>query len=169
VVCNADEGEPGCFKDQALMDHDPHALLEGMALACLATGAERAFIYLRYEYPETALVLERALDEAREAGILGDDVMGTGRRIRIHLRRGAGAYICGEETSLLNSLEGRHPFPRNRPPYPTTNGYDDRPTVVNNVETLCSVPPIVLRGAGWYRDLGLGRTSGPRSSRSAET
>jgi NADH-quinone oxidoreductase subunit F len=162
VVCNADEGEPGCFKDRALMDHDPHAVLEGMALACFATGAPRAFLYLRYEYPETERLLAAAIREAEGAGILGDDVFGTGREIRIHLVRGAGAYICGEETSLLNSLEGKHPFPRNRPPYPVTHGYEGTPTAVNNVETLASVPPIVVHGADWYRGLGLDGHAGTK-------
>ena len=162
VVCNADEGEPGCFKDRALMDHDPHAVLEGMALACFATGAPRAFLYLRYEYPETETLLERAIREAEDAGILGTDAFGSGHEIRIHLVRGAGAYICGEETSLLNSLEGDHPFPRNRPPYPVTHGYEGTPTAVNNVETLASVPPIVARGADWYRGLGLGEHAGTK-------
>ncbi len=162
VVCNADEGEPGCFKDRALMDHDPHAVLEGMALACYATGAPRAFLYLRYEYPETEHLLASAIAEAEAAGILGDHVFGTGTQIRIYLRRGAGAYICGEETSLLNSLEGEHPFPRNRPPYPVTHGYEDTPTAVNNVETLASVPPIVAHGAAWYRGLGLGDHAGTK-------
>jgi NADH-quinone oxidoreductase subunit F len=162
VVCNADEGEPGCFKDRALMDHDPHAVLEGMALACVATGSPRAFLYLRYEYPETEHLLAGAIAEAEAAGILGDDVFGTGTEIRIYLRRGAGAYICGEETSLLNSLEGGHPFPRNRPPYPVTHGYEGTPTAVNNVETLASVPPIVMHGAAWYRGLGLGDHAGTK-------
>lgn len=152
IVCNADEGEPGCFKDRALMDHDPHAVLEGMAIAGHATGAPRGFLYLRYEYPHTQAVLEEAIEEAREA--LGD--------FQIHVRRGAGAYICGEETSLLNSLEGKHPFPRNRPPYPVTHGYEDTPTAVNNVETLASVAPIVDRGAEWYAGLGLGDHKGTK-------
>jgi NADH-quinone oxidoreductase subunit F len=162
VVCNADEGEPGCFKDRALLDDDPHAVLEGMALACLATGAPRAFIYLRYEYPETEGVLARALEEAEAAGILGEGVFGTRHEVRIHLRRGAGAYICGEETSLLNSLEGKHPFPRNRPPYPVTRGFEGTPTAVNNVETLASVPPIVLNGPEWYQGLGIGDLAGTK-------
>jgi NADH-quinone oxidoreductase subunit F len=162
VVCNADEGEPGCFKDRALMDHDPHAVLEGMALACYATGAPRAFLYLRYEYPETEALLEGAIAQAEQAGVLGDDVFGSGQSIHIYVRRGAGAYICGEETSLLNSLEGQHPFPRNRPPYPVTHGYEGTPTAVNNVETLASIPPIVLHGADWYRGLGLGDQAGTK-------
>lgn len=154
IVCNADEGEPGCFKDRCLLDHDPHAVLEGMLLAAYATGARRGFIYLRYEYPETAALLERALAEARRAGLLGPHILGTGFEFEIHVRRGGGAYICGEEGSLLNSLEGRHPFPRNRPPFPVTHGFEGLPTVVNNVETLASVPPIVRHGADWYRGLG---------------
>ena len=162
VVCNADEGEPGCFKDRALLDHDPHAVLEGMALACFATGAARAFLYLRYEYPETEALLAEAIREADAAGILGRDVFGTRHTIRVHLRRGAGAYICGEETSLLNSLEGKHPFPRERPPYPVTRGFENTPTAVNNVETLAAVPPILLHGPEWYRGLGLGDHAGTK-------
>lgn len=162
VVCNADEGEPGCFKDRVLMDEDPHAVLEGMAIACLVTGAPRAFLYLRYEYPETETVLAEALREAEEAGILGEGILGSEHTVRIYLRRGAGAYICGEETSLLNSLEGKHPFPRNRPPYPVTVGYEGTPTAVNNVETLASVPPIILRGAEWYQGLGIGELAGTK-------
>ncbi len=162
IVCNADEGEPGCFKDRVLMDHDPHAVLEGMALAGFATGAATGFIYLRYEYPETHAILERAIAEAEAAGMLGDAIGGTTFAFRIHVRRGAGAYICGEEGSLLNSLEGKHPFPRERPPFPVSHGYDDLPTVVNNVETLASVPPIVRRGGDWYRGLGLGDHAGTK-------
>ena len=162
VVCNADEGEPGCFKDRVLMDRDPHALIEGMALAGYATGAERGFVYLRYEYPGTAGVLATAIAEAEGAGLLGRNVLGSAFSFRVLVRRGAGAYICGEETSLLNSLEGRHPFPRNRPPFPVERGYEDLPTAVNNVETLATVPPIVTRGPGWYRSLGRGTHAGTK-------
>ena len=162
IVCNADEGEPGCFKDRALMDHDPFAVIEGMTLAGYATGADRGFLYLRYEYPETNARLESAIEDAEEAGLLGEDILGSGFNFRLYLRRGAGAYICGEESSLLNSLEGKHPFPRNRPPYPTTNGFDDLPTAVNNVETLCAVPQILRRGAEWYQGLGLGDHAGTK-------
>jgi len=154
VVCNADEGEPGCFKDRAILDYDPHGLIEGMAIAAYASGATMGFIYLRYEYPETMDILERAIGEAEAAGYLGESILGKDFDFRIYLRRGAGAYICGEEGSMLNSLEGKHPFPRNRPPYPVTHGYDNLPTVVNNVETLASVPHILRRGAEWYRSLG---------------
>ena len=162
IVCNADEGEPGCFKDRVLMDHDPHATIEGMALAAYATGATRGFIYLRYEYPETFDILEGAIAEAEAAGLLGRGILGAGFDFDLMVRRGAGAYICGEETSLLNSLEGKHPFPRNRPPFPVTHGYEDLPTVVNNVETLASAPPIVARGAAWYRGLGRGDHAGTK-------
>ena len=162
IVCNADEGEPGCFKDRVLMDHDPHGMIEGMALAAYATGAERGFIYLRYEYPASCTILENAIAEAEAAGLLGDRILGTDFSFRLVVRRGAGAYICGEESSLLNSLEGKHPFPRNRPPFPVTHGYENLPTVVNNVETLASAPPIVLHGAEWYRGLGLGDHAGTK-------
>ena len=162
VVCNADEGEPGCFKDRALMDHDPHAVLEGMALAGYATGAPRGILYLRYEYPDTARILEEAVAEAEEAGFLGESILGTNFSFKIHVRRGAGAYICGEETSLLNSLEGKHPFPRNRPPYPVTHGFENLPTAVNNVETLATVPPILTRGGAWYAGLGVNGHAGTK-------
>ena len=162
IVCNADEGEPGCFKDRVLMDRDPHGTIEGMALAAYATGAARGFIYLRYEYPETFDILEGAIAEAEAAGWLGDGILGTDFSFRLMVRRGAGAYICGEETSLLNSLEGKHPFPRNRPPFPVTHGYENLPTVVNNVETLASAPPIIARGAEWYRGLGRGDHAGTK-------
>ena len=162
IVCNADEGEPGCFKDRALMDYDPHAMIEGMIAAGFATGATRGFIYLRYEYPDTLGILETALEEARGAGLLGPEALGPGRPFDLWVRRGAGAYICGEETSLLNSLEGKHPFPRNRPPFPVTHGYEDLPTVVNNVETLASVPHILVHGADWYRGLGIGDHAGTK-------
>ncbi len=162
IVCNADEGEPGCFKDRALMDYDPHAVIEGMIAAGFATGATRGFIYLRYEYPDTLRILETALEEARGAGLLGQEALGPGRPFDLWVRRGAGAYICGEETSLLNSLEGKHPFPRNRPPFPVTHGYEDLPTVVNNVETLASVPHILVHGADWYRGLGIGDHAGTK-------
>ncbi len=153
IVCNADEGEPGCFKDRAILDYDPHAIIEGMAIAAHATGATKGFIYLRYEYPDTFNILKRAITDSNS--LLGDS-------FTLHLRRGGGAYICGEEGSLLNSLEGKHPFPRNRPPFPVTHGYNNLPTVINNVETLASVPPIILKGPAWYRDLGLGEHAGTK-------
>jgi len=162
IVCNADEGEPGCFKDRALMDYDPFALIEGMIIAGFATGAPRGFIYLRYEYPETNALLERCLAEAREAGLLGNNILGSGYTFHLYVRRGAGAYICGEEGSLLNSLEGKHPFPRNKPPFPVTHGFEDKPTAVNNVETLCAIPHIMTKGPEWYQSLGLGENAGTK-------
>jgi len=162
IVCNADEGEPGCFKDRALMDHDPHAVLEGMILAGYVTGAPRGFIYLRYEYPDTERILEEAIQEAESAGFLGEGILGTEFNFKLYLRRGAGAYICGEETSLLNSMEGKHPFPRNRPPYPVTHGFENLPTVVNNVETLATVPAILTHGGEWYRNLGMNGQAGTK-------
>ena len=162
IVCNADEGEPGCFKDRAILDHDPHAVIEAMVLAAYATGATRGFIYLRYEYPDTLNTLARAIGEAEEAGFLGERILDADFSFHIYLRRGAGAYICGEEGSLLNSLEGKHPFPRNRPPYPVTHGYDNLPTVVNNVETLAAAPQIMRRGADWYRNLGMNGHAGTK-------
>jgi NADH:ubiquinone oxidoreductase subunit F (NADH-binding) len=137
VVCNADEGEPGTFKDRVLLDHDPHAILDGMRWAARTVGATCGILYLRYEYPQSLPVLERAIAEAREAGLLDG--------FPVHVRRGAGAYICGEETALLNSLEGKRPFPRERPPYPTTSGLFGRPTLVHNVETLAALPWILGR------------------------
>ena len=162
IVCNADEGEPGCFKDRAILDHDPHAVIEAMVLAAYATGATRGFIYLRYEYPETLNTLAGAIAEAEEAGFLGDRILNADFNFQLYLRRGAGAYICGEEGSLLNSLEGKHPFPRNRPPYPVTHGYDNLPTVVNNVETLAAAAQIMRRGADWYSNLGLNGHAGTK-------
>ena len=162
IVCNADEGEPGCFKDRALMDYDPYALIEGMIIAGFATGAPRGFIYLRYEYPETNALLERCLAELLEAGLLGNNILDSGFTFHLYVRRGAGAYICGEEGSLLNSLEGKHPFPRNKPPFPVTHGFEDKPTVVNNVETLCAIPHIINHGADWYQSLGLGEHAGTK-------
>ena len=162
IVCNADEGEPGCFMDRVILDYNPHAIIEAMLAAAYTTGATRGFIYLRYEYVETFNILQRALTEAAEAGFLGRNILGQTFDFQIHLRRGAGAYICGEETALLNSLEGKHPFPRNRPPYPVTHGFENLPTVVNNVETLANIGPILRHGPDWYRGLGLNGQAGTK-------
>ncbi len=156
VVCNAEEGEPGCFKDRAILDHDPHAVIEGLCLAALATGASRAFLYLAFEYPVTARIFAAALREAEDAGI--PDSCG----LQIYLRRTGGGYVCGEEGSLLNSLEGKHPFPRNRPPFPVTHGFEGLPTAVNNVETFAAARHILELGADWYGALGLGVQKGTK-------
>jgi NADH:ubiquinone oxidoreductase subunit F (NADH-binding)/NADH:ubiquinone oxidoreductase subunit E len=162
VVCNADESELGTFKDRVLMQGDPHLLLEGMALAGYAVGASEGIIYIRGEYEWIARRLEHAIAEAEEHGWLGRDIRDSGFGFRVHVHRGAGAYICGEETALLESLEGQRGEPRVRPPYPTTHGYHGQPTVVNNVETLCLVPPILERGAAWFRSLGTPHSPGTK-------
>jgi NADH-quinone oxidoreductase subunit F len=162
IVCNADEGEPGCFKDRAILDYDPFAVIEGMTLAAYATGATRGFLYLRYEYPETLALLEQAIAAAYTDGLLGQRIMGADFHFELYVRRGAGAYICGEEGSLLNSLEGKHPFPRNRPPFPVTHGFEDRPTVVNNVETLAAAAQLMRHPPEWYVGLGLSGHAGTK-------
>jgi len=162
VVCNADESEPGTFKDRMILEGDPHAVLEGMALAGYAVGAHEGWIYIRGEYVLSKERLEQAIHQAEELGVLGDDIMGSGFSFHIHVHAGAGAYICGEETALLESMEGKRGIPRIRPPYPTVYGYHGMPTVVNNVETLANVPPIVLNGAAWYRTLGTKRSPGTK-------
>jgi len=140
MVCNADESEPGTFKDREIMEIYPHELIEGVAIGSYAIGGEEGFIYIRGEYTVAADRLEAAIEEATKAGLLGENVLGTGVRSRIHVFRGAGAYICGEETALLESLEGRRPMPRSRPPFPAVEGLYRRPTCVNNAETLANVP-----------------------------
>ena len=162
IVCNADEGEPGCFKDRAILDYDPFAVIEGMTLAGYATGATRGIIYLRYEYPETNLQLEKAIADAYAANLLGVNIAGTQFSFELYVRRGGGAYICGEEGSLLNSLEGKHPFPRNRPPFPVTHGFENLPTAVNNVETLAAAAQIMRHEPEWYTKLGLNGHAGTK-------
>ena len=154
VVCNADEGEPGTFKDRLILEGDPHRLLEGMAIAGYAVGADTGIIYIRGEYGLSIARTERAIAAAEALGILGERVFETDFSFRIEVRPGAGAYVCGEETALLESLEGKRGWPRMKPPYPVTHGLWGKPTVVNNVETLANVPDILRRGAAWYRTLG---------------
>ncbi|HET9865382.1 MAG TPA: NADH-ubiquinone oxidoreductase-F iron-sulfur binding region domain-containing protein [Steroidobacteraceae bacterium] len=160
IACNADEGDSGTFADRMLMEGDPFSLIEGMTIAGLAVGASRGYVYLRVEYPHAARALAKALTVARERGYLGDDLRGSGRSFDIAVRLGAGAYICGEETSMLESLEGRRGEVRVRPPLPAIKGLFGRPTVVNNVVTLASVPVILARGAEFYRDFGMGKSRG---------
>jgi NADH-quinone oxidoreductase subunit F len=162
VVVNFDESEPGTCNNRELVDRDPHRLLEGTAIAALAIGCETAFIYVRGEYLAQSLVLERAIEEAYGAGFLGAGIGGSGIDLDVVLHRGAGAYICGEETALLNSLEGFRGQPRLRPPFPAVEGLYGSPTVINNVETLMSVPDIVLRGPEWFRELGTDRSPGTK-------
>jgi NADH-quinone oxidoreductase subunit F len=162
VVCNADESEPGTFKDRIVMEGDPFAILEGMTIAALAVGAQRGYIYIRGEYPLATRRLVRAIDAARAGGMLGDNILGRGLRFDIELRRGAGAYICGEETALFNSIEGYRGEPRNKPPFPTQAGLFRQPTVVNNVETLINIPEIILGGGAAYARIGIGNSAGYR-------
>lgn len=162
VVCNADESEPGTFKDRVLMEGDPFAVLEGMTIAGLATGAQKGYIYLRGEYPLAGERIAHAIGAARAKGLLGDNILGRGLRFDIELRRGAGAYICGEETALFNSIEGYRGEPRNKPPFPTQAGLFRQPTVVNNVETLVNVPEVIRMGGAAYARIGVGNSTGYR-------
>ncbi|MBE3117983.1 MAG: NADH-quinone oxidoreductase subunit NuoF, partial [Candidatus Atribacteria bacterium] len=153
VVCNADESEPLIFKDRVLIDTNPHQILEGMAIAAYAVGASSGYIYIRGEYVSQAQRLERAIEQAERSGWLGENIAGRSFSFQVHIHRGAGAYICGEETALLESLEGKRGEPRVRPPYPPTSGYRNLPTLVNNVESFAAVPHILQRGANWYKNL----------------
>ncbi len=162
VICNADESEPGTFKDRIVMEGDPFAVLEGMTIAAFAVGAQKGFIYVRGEYPLAAERLSHAIRIARAQKLLGDDILGSGLRFEIEVRRGAGAYICGEETALFNSIEGYRGEPRNKPPFPTQSGLFRQPTVVNNVETLVNIPEIILGGGAAYARIGTGNSSGYR-------
>jgi NADH-quinone oxidoreductase subunit F len=157
VVANGDEMEPGTFKDRVLMEGDPHGVIEGMIVASYAIGAEAAYIFLRREYGPSAVALAKAIAEARDAGYLGKDILGSGFNLEMHLHLSAGRYMCGEETGLINSLEGKRANPRDKPPYPALVGLWGKPTIVNNVETLSNVPHIIDKGADWYR--GLGKTN----------
>ena len=161
LCCNADESEPGTFKDREIMRWTPHALIEGCAIAQYAIQAEVTYIYIRGEFTEPLRIMEQALAEAYERGVLGSNAMGTGKRLDMYVHRGAGAYICGEETALMNSIEGRRGNPRIRPPFPAAYGVFGMPTTVNNVETLASVPHIINRGGAWYKSLSL---SNPKST-----
>jgi NADH-quinone oxidoreductase subunit F len=162
VICNADESEPGTFKDRVVMEGDPFAILEGMTIAALAVGAEQGYIYIRGEYPLATERLVHAINEARAHGLLGENILGRGLRFDIELRRGAGAYICGEETALFNSIEGYRGEPRNKPPFPTESGLFRQPTVVNNVETLINIPEIIRGGGAAYARIGAGNSVGYR-------
>ena len=162
LVCNADESEPGTFKDREIIEHDPHQVIEGVAIASYAVGAKTAYIYIRGEFVRWARILEEAIEEARRAGFLGKNVLGSGFDLDVWVHRGAGAYICGEETALLESLEGKRGFPRLKPPFPAVVGAFGKPTVVNNVETLACVPHIMTRGAHWFASIGRARNTGPK-------
>jgi len=162
LLCNADESEPGTFKDRYLMEHDPHLLIEGLCIGAYAIGAHTAYIYLRGEYASVGAVVEAALAEARAAGILGPTLLDSSYQVEIKIQLGAGAYICGEETGLIQSLEGRRAYPRVRPPFPAVHGFLQQPTVVNNVETLANLPWIILHGGDAFARIGTERSSGTK-------
>lgn len=163
LICNADESEPGTFKDRYILHQDPHQLLEGLIISCFAVGAHLAYIYIREEFPEAALIVEKAIAEAHAKGFLGKDVAGSGFELEVYVHRGAGAYICGEETGLIESLEGKRPYPRIKPPYfPAAMGLYLCPTIVNNVETLCHVKHILEMGGEEWAKIGTPRNTGTR-------
>ena len=162
IVCNSDESEPGTFKDRDILRFNPHQVIEGMALAGYAIGATVGFNYIRGEYHEPWQRFESALDEAREAGLLGNDLLGSGIEFELHSQRGAGAYICGEETALLESLEGKKGQPRFKPPFPAQVGAFGKPTTINNTETLASIPPIIRNGPDWFAKIGVENSGGTK-------
>ena len=162
VICNADEGEPGTFKDRLILEGDPHKLLEGMMLCAYAIGARKGYIYIRGEYALSIKRMQKAIDDAYKYGLLGEDILGTGFSFDIEIKKGAGAYVCGEETALIESLEGKRGQPRFKPPYPVTHGLWQKPTVVNNVETLANVPSIIKNGAEWYKKFGTEKSTGTK-------
>jgi len=162
LVCNADEGEPGTFKDRPILERNPHLLIEGMIISAYALRAEYGYIYIRAEYPKAKEILERAIDQAYERKYLGDDILGKGVRFHLHVHQGAGAYICGEETALIDSLEGKRGQPRNKPPFPVNVGAWRMPTIVNNVETLANIPYIMEIGGEAYSKIGNPECPGPK-------
>ncbi|HOO77729.1 MAG TPA: NADH-ubiquinone oxidoreductase-F iron-sulfur binding region domain-containing protein [bacterium] len=162
VVCNADEGDPGAFMDRSVLEGDPHSVIEGMAVAAHAIGASNGYVYCRAEYPLAIERLGGAIRQARERGLLGRDILGSGFDFDIEIRRGSGAFVCGEETALMTSIEGNRGEPRPRPPFPANQGLWGLPTLLNNVETFANIPPIVLKGAAWYASLGAGKSKGTK-------
>ena len=162
IVCNADEGDPGAFMDRSILEGDPHCVLEAMTIAGFAIGANQGYIYVRAEYPIAVERLKIAIKQAREYGLLGDNILGTGFRFDIDIRLGAGAFVCGEETALLESIEGKRGQPRVKPPYPASKGLFGKPTVINNVETLANITKIILNGAEWYSSIGTENSKGTK-------
>jgi NADH:ubiquinone oxidoreductase subunit F (NADH-binding) len=162
IVCNADEGDPGAFMDRSLLEADPHAVLEGMAIGARAIGAAEGYVYVREEYPHAVRMVTRAIEQAEEYGLLGDDILGSGFSFKVSVVRGAGAFVCGEETALMASIEGREGRPRPRPPYPAQSGLWGCPTNINNVETWANVPKIIERGGKWYAGIGTAESKGTK-------
>ena len=162
VACNADEGDPGAFMDRSVLEGDPHAIVEAMAIAGYAIGADKGYVYIRAEYPIAVSRLQIAINHAKEYGLLGEDIFGTGFNFDLEIRLGAGAFVCGEETALINSIEGKRGMPRPRPPFPAHKGIWNKPTVLNNVETYANIPQIILKGADWYSSIGTERSKGTK-------
>ncbi len=162
VVCNADEGDPGAFMDRSVLEGDPHCLVEAMAIAGYAIGATEGYVYVRAEYPIAVRRLQKAIEDAREYGLLGKDIFGSGFDFNLHIRLGAGAFVCGEETALMTSIEGNRGEPKPRPPYPAVKGLFGKPTVENNVETFANIPQIILRGADWFASMGTEKSKGTK-------
>ncbi len=162
ILCNGDEGDPGAFMDRSVMEADPHVVLEGMIIAARAIGAHKGYIYVRAEYPLAVSRLQMAIDQANEYGLLGKNILGSGFDLDVEIYQGAGAFVCGEETALMRSLEGKRGMPIPRPPFPAVQGLWKKPTVLNNVETYANIPPIILNGAGWFRELGTEKSAGTK-------
>jgi NADH:ubiquinone oxidoreductase subunit F (NADH-binding) len=162
IVCNADEGEPGTFKDRIILEGDPHLLIEGMVIAAYAVGAEKGYIYIRGEYHKSIDLTRKALARAKEHGFLGNNILGSGYSTDIEVKLGGGSYLCGEELTLLESLEGKRGHPRIKPPFPAERGLFGMPTLINNVETLCHIPAIIINGADWYNSMGTEKSPGTK-------
>ncbi len=162
VICNADEGDPGAFMDRSTVEGDPHSVMEGMIIGGYAIGANKGFVYIRAEYPLAIQRLKKAIADARREGFLGQNILGTSFSFDIEIRLGAGAFVCGEETALIHSIEGHRGMPRPRPPYPSVQGLFDKPTLINNVETLANIPVVILDGADWFSSIGVGKSKGTK-------
>jgi NADH:ubiquinone oxidoreductase subunit F (NADH-binding)/(2Fe-2S) ferredoxin/ferredoxin len=162
IICNADEGDPGAFMDRSILEGDPHSVLEAMTIAGYAVGAHRGYIYIRAEYPLAIKRLEIAIEQSRKEGLLGNNILGTSFKFDLHIKYGAGAFVCGEETALINSIEGQRGEPNNKPPFPAEKGLWNRPTSVNNVETFANIPPIILRGPEWFSSIGSEKSKGTK-------
>ena len=162
VCCNADEGDPGAFMDRSVLEGDPHSVIEAMSIAGYAIGATQGFIYVRAEYPIAVKRLQIAIDQAKEYGLLGDNILGTGFKFDLEIRLGAGAFVCGEETALMTSIEGHRGEPRPRPPFPAVKGLWQKPSILNNVETYANVPVIILNGPEWFSSIGTEKSKGTK-------
>ena len=160
VICNADEGDPGAYMDRTILESNPHQVLEGMAICAFAVGAERAIVYVRAEYPLAVKMVTKAIEQAKELSLLGEGILGGSFNLDIEVFQGSGAFVCGEETALIQSIEGKRGMPRHRPPYPVTKGLEGKPTIINNVKTLASIPPILKKGAAWYKGIGTEHSPG---------